>query len=92
MNKETVNQRYFTVWRWHFYAGMFVAPFLMILAFTALGMLVMSNTVGRDNDRLSIAVPESAMQAPIATQAKTPSIPYLIVPSLNISPLVIPTR
>ena len=70
MNKETGNQRYFTVWRWHFYAGIFVAPFLMILAFTALGMLVMSNTVGRDNDRLSITVPESVMQAPIATQAK----------------------
>lgn len=70
MNKETGNQRYFTVWRWHFYAGMFVAPFLVILAFTALGMLVMSNTVGRDNDRLSIAISESAIQAPIATQAK----------------------
>lgn len=70
MNKSKGNQRYFAVWRWHFYAGMFVAPFLIILAFTALGMLVMSNTVGRDNDRLSIAVPESTMQAPISTQAK----------------------
>ena len=70
MNKETSNQHYFTVWRWHFYAGIFVVPFLIILSCTALGMLVMSNTVGRDNDRLSITVPETAMQAPLATQAK----------------------
>ena len=43
-NNSTNNQRYFTVWRWHFYAGIFVAPFLVVLAITALGMLFMSNT------------------------------------------------
>ena len=64
------NQRYFTVWRWHFYAGMFVAPFLIVLACTALGMLFMSNTAGRDHDRLTIVVPESTVPAPISTQAK----------------------
>ncbi|PYE39866.1 PepSY-associated TM helix domain-containing protein [Psychrobacter fozii] len=63
-------QRYFTVWRWHFYAGMFVAPFLIVLAVTALGMLFMSNTVGRDNDRLTITIPESTVQAPVSIQAK----------------------
>lgn len=74
MNKDAHqsinNQRYFTVWRWHFYAGMFVAPFLIILACTALGMLLLSSTVGRDSDRLTISVPESTMTAPVATQAK----------------------
>ena len=70
IRQSTNNQRYFTVWRWHFYAGMFVAPFLIILACTALGMLFMSNTAGRDNDRLTVAMPESTVQAPIATQAK----------------------
>jgi uncharacterized iron-regulated membrane protein len=30
---------YATVWRWHFYAGLYVAPFLMLLAFTGLVML-----------------------------------------------------
>ncbi|MGP5209509.1 PepSY-associated TM helix domain-containing protein [Psychrobacter alimentarius] len=64
------NQRYFTVWRWHFYAGMFVAPFLIILACTGLGMILMSNTLGRDNDRLTVPTPESMVQAPVATQAK----------------------
>ncbi len=64
------NRRYFTVWRWHFYAGIFIAPFLIILACTALGMLFLSSTAGRDHDRLSISVPESAVTAPVATQAK----------------------
>ena len=30
---------YASVWRWHFYAGLYVAPFLVILAFTGLVML-----------------------------------------------------
>lgn len=30
---------YAAVWRWHFYAGIYVAPFLMLLAFTGLVML-----------------------------------------------------
>ena len=64
------NQRYFTVWRWHFYAGMFIAPFLIILAFTGLGMLLMSNTTGRDSDRLTVTPLQSMVQAPIANQAK----------------------
>ena len=74
MNRDTRqttnNQRYFTVWRWHFYAGMFVAPFLIILACTGLGMILMSNTLGRDNDRVTVPTPESMVQAPVSTQAK----------------------
>lgn len=30
---------YATVWRWHFYAGLFVAPFMIVLALTGLAML-----------------------------------------------------
>ena len=30
---------YAAVWRWHFYAGLYVAPFLMLLALTGLVML-----------------------------------------------------
>jgi len=70
MPKPTNNQRYFTVWRWHFYAGIFATPFLIVLAITALGMLFMSNTAGRDDDRLTVAIPESTSQAPVSIQAK----------------------
>jgi len=70
-NQPTNNQRYFTVWRWHFYAGIFVAPFLVVLAITALGMLFMSNTAGRDNDRLTVVVPESTAQSPTLPISKS---------------------
>lgn len=63
------NANYFTIWRWHFYAGMFVAPFLIILACTGLGMVLLSNTVGRDGDRMTI-VSEQSAPAPLSTQAK----------------------
>ncbi|WP_394212908.1 PepSY-associated TM helix domain-containing protein [Psychrobacter piscatorii] len=68
--KPKNSQHYFTVWRWHFYSGIFIAPFLIILACTALGMLLMSNATGRDNDRLTI-IPQSTVQMPVSTQAKT---------------------
>ena len=59
---------YTAVWRWHFYAGVFVAPFLIVLAATGLGMVLLANTTGRDNDRVEV-VPE-ATSVPISTQAK----------------------
>lgn len=31
--------RYFTAWRWHFYAGLFVIPFMLMLSITGLVML-----------------------------------------------------
>ena len=33
--KPQNRQHYFTVWRWHFYSGIFIAPFLIILACSA---------------------------------------------------------
>lgn len=32
--------RYFLTWRWHFYAGLFVIPFMLILSLTGLVMLL----------------------------------------------------
>src|SRR5690606_2419255 len=37
---------YTTAWRWHFYAGLYVAPFLIMLAVTGLIMLWTSVLVG----------------------------------------------
>ena len=68
-HQPTANQRYFTVWRWHFYSGIIIAPLLIVLAVTALGMLFMSNTVGRDAERMTV-VP-SSMQAPLSAQAQS---------------------
>lgn len=32
--KKKATELYKTIWRWHFYAGIFVAPFLIVLAIT----------------------------------------------------------
>lgn len=37
--KPTLKSRYFTAWRWHFYAGLFVIPFMAMLSFTGVIML-----------------------------------------------------
>lgn len=68
MKKPTISSYYSTIWRWHFYAGLFVAPFLIILATTVLGMVLLANTTGRDNDRVKV-MPQ-VTTVPISTQAK----------------------
>ncbi|STO58139.1 PepSY-associated TM helix domain-containing protein [Grimontia hollisae] len=37
--KAAHKSRYFTAWRWHFYAGLFVIPFMAMLSFTGVIML-----------------------------------------------------
>ena len=36
---DRARNRYAAVWRWHFYAGLYTAPFLVVLALTGLMML-----------------------------------------------------
>ena len=36
---KSTNKFYLAVWRWHFYAGVYVVPFLIMLALTGLTML-----------------------------------------------------
>lgn len=48
---------YTTAWRWHFYAGLYVAPFLVMLAVTGLLMLWSSVLVGRDGEKLYPVTP-----------------------------------
>ena len=42
---------YITAWRWHFYAGLYVAPFLIMLAVTGLIMLWTATLYGRDGEK-----------------------------------------
>ncbi|MBE1277636.1 PepSY-associated TM helix domain-containing protein [Enterovibrio baiacu] len=37
--QATQKSRYFLTWRWHFYAGLFVVPFMLMLSITGLIML-----------------------------------------------------
>lgn len=61
------NKKYATIWRWHFYAGMFIAPFLLILSLSALGMLFMANTVGPNNELLTVSKQDTI--TPVSVQA-----------------------
>ncbi|MGH1416818.1 MAG: PepSY-associated TM helix domain-containing protein [Pelagimonas sp.] len=54
--KPTHNARsfYLTAWRWHFYAALYVIPFLMILAISGLTMLWISVLSGRDGEWIEV--------------------------------------
>ena len=51
---QTPNRLYFAVWRWHFYAGLYVIPFLIMLAVTGLIMLWVSAMTGLNGERARI--------------------------------------
>lgn len=45
---------YRAAWRWHFYAGLFVVPFFLILAVTGMMMLWIAYLDGRDGERIPV--------------------------------------
>ncbi|WP_422374618.1 PepSY-associated TM helix domain-containing protein [Roseibium sp.] len=45
---------YLAAWRWHFYAGIYVVPFLIMLAVTGLGMMYIAVFDGRDGEKISV--------------------------------------
>lgn len=59
---------YRAAWRWHFYAGLYVIPFLIMLAVTGLIMLWVAVLSGRDSDRIAV-VPQGDPLA-ISAQAE----------------------
>lgn len=60
---------YNTAWRWHFYAGLYVAPFLIMLAVTGLIMLWSAVLVGRDGEKAFTVTP-AASQVLVSQQAE----------------------
>ncbi len=60
---------YITAWRWHFYAGLYVAPFLIMLAVTGLVMLWTATLYGRDGEKIYVVEPQ-ATTAPVSAQAE----------------------
>ena len=65
---QQANRRYLTVWRWHFYFGLLVAPFLTLLAITGLGMLLFANITGKEGERIHVT-PQVQVQ-PLSAQAE----------------------
>jgi uncharacterized iron-regulated membrane protein len=61
------NKLYFAAWRWHFYAGLFVLPFLAVLAITGASMLWIAWIDGRDGERTPVTPQEIIL--PVSDQA-----------------------
>ncbi|MDO6589285.1 PepSY domain-containing protein [Loktanella sp. D2R18] len=59
---------YRAAWRWHFYAGLVVIPFLTTLAVTGMAMLWIAWIDGRDGARTEVTPQE--ISQPVSTQAE----------------------
>ncbi|NVK18533.1 MAG: PepSY domain-containing protein [Methylocystaceae bacterium] len=59
---------YKAAWRWHFYAGLYVIPFFIILALTGMTMSWISYIDGRDGERTTVPVQEHIL--PVSQQAQ----------------------
>ncbi len=72
---QTPNRLYFAAWRWHFYAGLYVIPFLLMLAVTGLLMLWIAVLQGIGDEKMTILPgdqPLAVSQLITAAQAAIP--------------------
>ncbi|MGC3937561.1 PepSY-associated TM helix domain-containing protein [Roseobacter sp. EG26] len=72
---DGVNKLYFAAWRWHFYAGLFVIPFLAILAVTGMAMLWIAWIDGRDGERTPVFPQEITLPVSVQAEAALAAIP-----------------
>jgi uncharacterized iron-regulated membrane protein len=49
-----LDKLYFAAWRWHFYAGLFVVPFLLMLAVTGFFMMLFTTYLPEYGDRIAV--------------------------------------
>jgi uncharacterized iron-regulated membrane protein len=78
---------YRAAWRWHFYAGIYVIPFFIILACTGMAMMWIAFMDGRDGERTK--VPAQEIVLPVSEQARAALAVY---PEGNIEQYVAPHR
>ncbi|GLS85528.1 membrane protein [Cypionkella aquatica] len=63
-----VDKLYFAVWRWHFYAGLYVIPFLLMLAITGIVMVWFTSISPESGERL-VLTPQAQTQTISAQEA-----------------------
>ena len=66
---------YLAAWRWHFFAGLYIAPFMLILAVSGLMMLSIYALNGRDGERTTIAPQEEALAVSAQAEAAIAAVP-----------------
>lgn len=58
---QTPNRLYFAVWRWHFYAGLYVIPFLIMLSVTGILMIWFTAIAPEYGDRIQVSAGDAAL-------------------------------
>ena len=72
---QSPNHLYFAVWRWHFYAGLYVIPFLIMLATTGLIMLWIAVLTGIGDEKLTIPRGDHLLPVSALTAAAEAAVP-----------------
>lgn len=73
--ENRVNKLYFAIWRWHFYAGLYVIPFLVMLAVTGLIMLWISVLSGIGDEKMTVTPGTSPMALSALQAAAEAAVP-----------------
>lgn len=68
--RKESNVLYRAAWRWHFYAGLYVVPFLVMLAITGLSMMWIAYFDGRDGEKIRIDPQGLTQSMPVSQLAK----------------------
>lgn len=71
----TTNRFYFIAWRWHFYASLYVIPFLLMLAITGLIMVWVGALSGLNGERSVVSVTGTPMATSALQDAALASVP-----------------
>lgn len=70
-----VNKLYFAAWRWHFYAGIFVIPFLVMLTLTGGFMMIYSDLGNEMGIAPDVVVTGPALAPSLQAQAALEAVP-----------------
>jgi uncharacterized iron-regulated membrane protein len=81
------NPLYFAAWRWHFYAGLYVVPFLMMLATTGFFMMLFTTFLPEYGDRLTVAPSGQTLTIGEQTAAALAAVPGATTVAEYTSPL-----
>jgi uncharacterized iron-regulated membrane protein len=90
-----VNKLYFAAWRWHFFAGLYVIPFLLMLAVTGFFMMLFTTYLPEYGDRIAVVaqaeplLPSAQAQAAIAAVPGGTGVEKYVAPRSATTPALI---
>ncbi len=70
---------YFAAWRWHFYAALYVVPFMIMLAVTGMMMMFITQFDGRDGEKIAVTPQGTALSVTDQAAAATSAVPGNVV-------------